>query len=144
MLEELAPTGVIGQIHVGANLLVPKPYTGYQREAMTEVSVLKERVATLRRGLGALPNVSMSSMSIREAIWQTYLSRGGADAGNAIARRASGERLSSVLRDIRPAVDREVFGRFDGDLRWQFMTTWRPDGAGVRAIQARALLAEER
>jgi radical SAM superfamily enzyme YgiQ (UPF0313 family) len=129
MLEELAPTGVIGQIHVGANLLVPKPYTGYQREAMTEVAVLRERIAMLKRGLGELPNVSMGSMSIREAIWQTYLSRGGSEAGEAIERRARGERLSAILRDLRPEVMRDVFTYFDGDLRWQFMATWRPETA---------------
>jgi radical SAM superfamily enzyme YgiQ (UPF0313 family) len=134
MLEELAPTGVIGQIHVGANLLVPKPYTGYQREAMNEVSVLKERIATLRRGVAALPNVSMGTMSIREAIWQTYISRGGSDAAEAIERRARGERLSTILRSHDGSIQRDVFSRFDGDLRWQFMATWRPDDGQLRAV----------
>jgi radical SAM superfamily enzyme YgiQ (UPF0313 family) len=121
MLEELAPTGVIGQIHVGANVLVPKPFTGWQREPMTAVPVLKERIAMLKRGVAALPNVSIGSMSVREAIWQTYLSKGGSEIGAALERRARGEGLSSLLRSLAPSIESEVFGYFGDDLRWQFM-----------------------
>ena len=121
MLEELAPTGVIGQIHVGANVLVPKPYTGWQREPMTEVPALKAKIATLKRGVATLPNVSIGSISVREAVWQTYLSKGGSDIGEAIERRARGEGLSSLLRSIAPSIETEVFGYLEDDLRWQFM-----------------------
>jgi len=121
MLEELAPTGVIGQIHLGANVLVPKPYTGWQRQPMTEVPVLKQRIAQLKRGVAALPNVSIGSISVRQAIWQTYLSKGGSDIGEAIERRAGGEGLSSLLRSLAPSIENEVFRHLEGDLRWQFM-----------------------
>jgi hypothetical protein len=112
---------VIGQIHVGANVLVPKPYTGWQREPMTEVPVLKAKIAMLKRGIAALPNVSLGSISVREAVWQTYLSKGGSNIGEAIERRARGEGLSSLLRLLASSIEIEVFRYLEGDLRWHFM-----------------------
>ena len=123
MLEELAPTGVIGHIHLGTNILVPKPYTGWQRQPMAAERGLKEKIALLKRGVASIPNTSMGSISIRQAIWQTYISRGGADVADALERMASGARLSAVLRQFGPRVDAEVFRYLEGDLRWHFMTT---------------------
>ncbi len=127
MLEELAPTGVIGNIHLGTNILVPKPYTGYQREPMEDPSLLAEKIALLKKGVAGLPNVTMSSMSIRQAIWQTLISKGGSDVGPAITRVARGETIAAVLRAEKARVDREVFRYLEGDLRWHFMTG-RPAG----------------
>ena len=123
MLEELAPTGVIGHIHLGTNILVPKPYTGWQREPMAEERGLKEKIALLKRGVAGIPNTSLGSMSIRQAVWQTYISRGGANVADALERMASGTRLSAVLRQFGPRVDAEVYRYLEGDLRWHFMTT---------------------
>jgi radical SAM superfamily enzyme YgiQ (UPF0313 family) len=123
MLEELAPTGVIGHIHLGTNILVPKPYTGWQREPMAEERSLKEKIALLKRGVASIPNTSLGSMSIRQAVWQTYISRGGADVADALERMASGVRLSTVLRQFGPRIGAEVYRYLEGDLRWHFMTT---------------------
>src|SRR4029079_1651088 len=79
MLEESAKTGVIGHIHLGVNVLVPKPYTPWQREPMDTVKSLNEKVSLLKRGAAKMPNVSMGSLSVREAIWQTYISKAGSD-----------------------------------------------------------------
>lgn len=125
MLEELAPTGVIGNIHLGTNFLVPKPYTGYQREPMEDRRTLREKMALLQRGVASLPNVTMGSMSHRQAVWQTYISRAGSAAGDAILRVARGESVASVLRRERQAVEREVFSYLEGDLRWHFMIAAR-------------------
>ncbi len=122
MLEELTPSGVVGNIHLGTNILVPKPYTGYQREPMEDRRGVEEKLAHLRRGVARLPNVSMGSVSYRQAVWQTYISKGGPDVGAAILRVARGESVASVLRSERSAVEREVYSYLDGDLRWHFMT----------------------
>jgi hypothetical protein len=58
---------------------------------------------------------------VREAIWQTYLTKGGSEAGEAILRRARGEQLSSLMRSLAPSIEAEVFGYHQGELRWQFM-----------------------
>ncbi|MDX1385731.1 MAG: radical SAM protein, partial [Thermoanaerobaculia bacterium] len=140
MLEELAPTGVIGNIHLGVNVLVPKPYTGWQRVAMAPPAELREKIARLKRGVAELPNVSMSSPSIRQAIWQTYVSRAGSDAAELLERAARGETVASLLRRFRERIEPEVFRTLEGPLRWHFMRAGRaevqaptPDLAATRA-----------
>lgn len=121
MLEVAAVTGTIGHIHLGANILVPKPYTPWQRQPMDDESSLKEKISILKRGVAGLPNVSLGSMSIRQAVWQTYLSKAGPDAAEAIERVARGEHLSTVLRELDTRIRPEVFQPIDGDCRWHFM-----------------------
>jgi len=123
MLEELAPTGVIGQIHLGVNILIPKPYTGWQRETVEDPKVLERRIAILRKGVARLPNVSLGSMSIRQAIWQTYITKAGADAADVLEDAARGTPLSALLRRHADRIEREVFQRAEGRLRWQFLRT---------------------
>jgi len=123
MLEELAPSGVIGQIQIGANILIPKPYTGWQREAMEDERSLKEKIRLLKRGVAELPNVSIGTMSIRQAVWQTYISKAGSDAAEALMAAARGASLSELLRDFAEPIRREVYVPADGHLRWQFMRT---------------------
>ncbi len=121
MLDELAPRGIVGHVHLGVNVLVPKPYTGWQRESMEEPSSLKQKVAVLRRGISRLPNVSMGSISIRQAIWQTYLTKAGADAAEVLERAAEELSVSALLREFAERIEPVVFQRMEGDLRWQFM-----------------------
>ncbi len=70
-----------------------------------------------------LPNVSVGSVSIRQAVWQTYISRAGSEGADAIEWMARGEPLSSVLRSLGDRLEPEVFARLEGDLRWHFMRT---------------------
>ncbi|HEY3570258.1 MAG TPA: radical SAM protein, partial [Thermoanaerobaculia bacterium] len=84
MLEELPKKGLIGNIHMGVNVLVPKPFTPWQREPMGDEKSLKEKIATLRKGVARMPNVSMGSVSVRQGVWQTYISKAGSDAAEAI------------------------------------------------------------
>lgn len=121
MLEELAPKGIVGHIHLGVSVLVPKPYTPWQREPMDDERSLKEKVSLLKKGVARLPNVSVGSVSIREAVWQTYISKAGSDAAEALELAARGEHLSSLLRRFESKIHPEVFRPLEGDLRWHFM-----------------------
>ena len=121
MLEELAPTGVVGRIQLGTNVLVPKPYTGWQREPMADPAVLRRRIKRLKRGVSRLGNVSMGAMSVRQAIWQTYITRAGSDAADLLEAAADGEPLGTLLQRHSERIGKEVFQRLDGDLRWHFM-----------------------
>ncbi len=123
MLEESAKTGVIGHIHLGVNVLVPKPYTPWQREPMDTVKSLNEKVSLLKRGAAKMPNVSMGSLSVREAIWQTYISKAGSDAADVLEHAARGEHLSALLRRFEEKIHPEVFQPMAGDLRWHFLRT---------------------
>jgi radical SAM superfamily enzyme YgiQ (UPF0313 family) len=121
--EQAAKTGVMGHLHLGTNILVPKPYTPWQRQPMAPERELKEKIALLKKGVARLPNTSLGQLSIREAVWQTYVSRAGVDAAPALERAARGAHLSELLRDFAPQIEPEVFRPLDGDLRWHFMRT---------------------
>ena len=121
MLEEARKTGVIGHVHLGCNILIPKPYTPWQREAMDEERNLKRKIRHLQKGVASMDNVSMGMMSPRQAIWQTYISRAGSDAAEAIERAARGQSLSSILREFEHRIHPEVFAQFPRELRWHFL-----------------------
>ncbi len=121
MLEEARKTGVMGHLNLGASVLVPKPYTPWQRESMDDRRSLKLKISLLQKGIAALPNVSLSSISVKQAVWQTYISRAGVDAADAIERVAQGEPLAQVTRDLAPRIQHAVFDRQEGDLPWHFL-----------------------
>lgn len=121
MLEQARKTGVIGHVHLGCNILIPKPYTPWQREAMDDERSLKQKISLLKKGVARLDNVSMSMMSPRQAVWQTYISRAGSDAAEAIEHAARGQSLSSLLREFEHRIHPEVFAPFPRELRWHFM-----------------------
>src|SRR5688572_11018434 len=122
MLEELRPRGVIGHVTLGVNILVPKPYTPWQREPLGDARDLKEKIALLKRGVARLPNVSLAAnMSVRQAVWQTYISKGGVEAAEAIEKVARGAPLSAVLRQYSDRIHPAVHRRLEGDLHWHFL-----------------------
>ncbi|MFL6195713.1 MAG: B12-binding domain-containing radical SAM protein [Thermoanaerobaculia bacterium] len=121
MLEELPPKGLIGNIHLGVNVLVPKPYTPWQREPMDDEKSLKEKITFLRKAVTRMPNTSMGSVSVRQGVWQTYISKAGSDAAEAIEAAARGESINSILHRLAPRIHPEVYSRLEGDLRWHFM-----------------------
>ena len=122
MLEEASRTGVIGHIHLGTNILVPKPYTAWQREPMDEVASLRKKLALLKRGVAGMPNVSLSGgISIRQAIWQTYITKAGSDAADALERAARGEPVAKILRELDERIRPVVFEPVEGVCRWHFL-----------------------
>ena len=123
MLEEARKTGTVGSIHLGCNVLIPKPYTPWQREPMDDEKSLKHKISVLRRGVARLPNVTIDTMSPRQAVWQTYITRAGSDAAEALERAARGQPLSSLLRELRERIEPEVFRPFPRHLRWHFLRT---------------------
>lgn len=113
--------GHLGEILLGCNLLIPKPYTPWQREAFEDEKSLEAKIALLKRGVARMPNLRLSMMPIRQAIWQTYISRAGQDAADAIERVARGGAVAAVLREYAERIHPEVFQTFPGDLRWHFL-----------------------
>ena len=121
MLEQAKKTGVIGNVHLGCNILIPKPYTPWQREPMDDERSLKQKISVLRKGVAQMPNVTLTTMPPRQAIWQTYITRAGSDAADALVRVARGQSISSLLRELSPRIHPEVFQSFPRQLRWHFM-----------------------
>ena len=123
MREAARETGVMGHLHLGTNILIPKPYTPWQRHPMDEERSLKEKIRHLQKGAAAIPNVSLGQMSIRQAVWQTYISKGGTDTADALEQAARGEPLSKILRHHDARIRPEVFEPQEGELRWHFLRT---------------------
>ena len=121
MLVEARRSGVVGHIHLGTNILIPKPYTPWQREPFGDTRSLRAKISLLRRELTKLPNVSMGPVSIRQARWQAYITRAGSDAADALEAAAGGESVASVLRRFAPSIDAEIQSRKSDRLRWHFM-----------------------
>lgn len=121
MLEEAKKTGVIGSIQLGTNILIPKPFTPWQREPMDDKRSLEEKLSLLKKGVARLPNVEMTTMPVRQAIWQTYISRAGRDAAEALQRVARGQHVASILREFAEQVHSEVYQPFPRELRWHFL-----------------------
>ncbi|HRC84854.1 MAG TPA: radical SAM protein [Thermoanaerobaculia bacterium] len=122
LVERGRRSGQLGHLHLGTNILVPKPFTPWQREPMAEEASLKEKLALLKRGVARMPNVSMSGgISIRQAIWQTYLSKSGPSAAPLLVAAARGQSLASLLREHEEEIRPVVFGRIDGECRWHFL-----------------------
>ena len=116
-------TGVMGQLHLGTNILVPKPFTPWQRHAMPPERELKEKIALLHKGVARMPNVSLGPLSIKQAVWQTYISKAGVDAALPLERAARGQSLAALLREFGDRIAPEVFEPLAGDLRWHFLRT---------------------
>jgi len=66
----------IGDITVSLNSFVPKPFTPFQWAAMDEVSVLKDKIKIIRRGLKPVANVRLHADIPRWAYLQALFSRG--------------------------------------------------------------------
>ena len=88
---------------------------------MEEERSLKKKIAYVKKAASREPNISLSMMSPKQAIWQTYISRAGTDASDAIERAARGESIASILRELDHLVHPEVFVEMPGALRWHFL-----------------------
>ena len=75
-LRESRPRGRMGTITVSLNCFVPKPFTPFQWVAMEDLSLLKKKIMTVRKGLGGIPNIVFRSESPRQAYVQALLARG--------------------------------------------------------------------
>ncbi len=134
---------VVGRILVSINPFVPKPWTPFQWEPMEALGSLKQKLAGLRRALGALPAVEVETESPREAYLQTLLSRGDRRVGQIL--RALHERPDDwwpTLRSFRGGrrgvdADRFVHRAYAADavLPWDFID---------HSVDKRYLLAERR
>ena len=89
---------------------------------MQDERTLKGKIKALQRSVARLPNVTMGPVSVRRAIWQTYISRAGSNAADAIENVARGQTVASVQRELGERLHQEVFDRMEGSLRWHFLS----------------------
>ena len=123
MLEYGRKRGKMGTLHAGFNVLVPKPYTPYAREAMLSRAEARRRLAVVEKEIATLPNLRIDRPAYREALWQAFLSRGDCSSFAAIEDAASGRRLGELLSRHRNAVEASTQHPLVGEPVWQFITS---------------------
>jgi radical SAM superfamily enzyme YgiQ (UPF0313 family) len=115
--------GRLGTLRVGFSLLIPKPYTPYQRAVMLGRAEARRRLDLLWRRLRGIANTRLDRPSYREAVWQGYLSRGGSSASAALQLAADGEPIGRVMTRFQAEVERIALGEPERSPHWQFISS---------------------
>jgi len=98
--------GHMGSVTVSISTFVPKAWTPMQWAGAVKKSVLERRRRILQKGLHNMPNVKLQLDSVREATFQTILSRGDrrlAPVLEAVALR--GVALGNAMKEAGLSVD---------------------------------------
>jgi radical SAM superfamily enzyme YgiQ (UPF0313 family) len=114
--------GSVGILSAGFNVLVPKPYTPYAREAMISRRETRRRMAVIEHRLKGIGGVRIERPAYRESLWQAYLSRGDTTAFEALEGASTATSLGGILSDYHEAVERVALHSVDGDPLWQFVS----------------------
>lgn len=115
--------GSVGNLHVGLNLLIPKPYTPFHSEPMLEQREARRRLALVEQGLASVPNLRLDRPSYRQSLWQGFLSRAGVEAFPVLEEIAAGTALGSVLRTFRGRIDRVTAAAEAAQAPWHFISS---------------------
>ncbi len=127
--------GRVGTLHAGFNVLVPKPYTPYSREAMLTRKEARRRMQLIEKRIAGLANLRVDRPGYREAQWQAFLSRGDVSTFSALEDAADGRSLGQLLAQHRTEVEESTLRRTDGEPIWQFISS-APSAAGRLNVQA--------
>ena len=76
-LNASRPLKRIGTITISLNPFIPKPVTPFQWADFEAPSTLKKKIKLIKKGLKGIPNLRLHIDSIRSALIQAILSRGG-------------------------------------------------------------------
>jgi radical SAM superfamily enzyme YgiQ (UPF0313 family) len=123
MIERGRERGRVGTIHAGFNLLVPKPYTPYAREAMLTRKEMRRRIRLVEDGLAKVANLRLDLPAYRESLWQAYLSRGDCSAFETLETAASVSSFGELMATHRAVIESSAFSAVEGNPVWQFITS---------------------
>lgn len=122
MLNYERGRGRISGLHVGISILVPKPYTPYQRLGMISASEARQRLKLVKKENRKLSNLRLDLPSYRMARWQTFLSRSDTRAFDALKNAAAGQNIADLLRDFEHLADESSRAQV-GDPPWMFISS---------------------
>jgi radical SAM superfamily enzyme YgiQ (UPF0313 family) len=123
MVSHARPRGRLGNLLAGFNVLVPKPYTPYSREAMLTRKETRRRMQLVEKQLDGVANIRIERPAYRESLWQAYLSRGDCSAYQVLETAASGCSLGELIAAHRHEIERSAHNLVEGDPIWQFVTS---------------------
>jgi radical SAM superfamily enzyme YgiQ (UPF0313 family) len=115
--------GSVGSLLAGFNVLVPKPYTPYAKEAMLTRREARRRMEIVEKAAAGISNLQIDRPSYRHAQWQTHLSRGDISVYGALEDAASGKSIGGLLAAHREAVDASSLQAIEGTPIWQFVVS---------------------
>jgi radical SAM superfamily enzyme YgiQ (UPF0313 family) len=115
--------GRLGTVLAGFNVLVPKPYTPYSRQAMLTRNETRRRMRLVERLVGGAANIRVERPAYRESLWQAYLSRGDCSAYRALETAASGCSLGELIAAHRGSIEASAHNPIEGRPIWQFVTS---------------------
>jgi radical SAM superfamily enzyme YgiQ (UPF0313 family) len=99
MIKTGAPKGFMGSITVHVSPFVPKAFTPFQWLPMEEMSILKDKIAWLKKELARVGNTYFTHESVKYSFIQGILARGDRRLGDAILRFAKGDSFSKVMKE---------------------------------------------
>jgi len=112
-----------GLLTVSLSPFVPKPFTPLQWSAMADLRTMRRKVAMIRRALGNLRGVRVTSETMRDAYLQGLLSRGGRHLSSFLeAASDAGAEWKVAAARVGLDVERELAERSFGErLPWETM-----------------------
>jgi len=121
MIRHGRPRGRVGTITVSVNPFVPKPRTVFERVPIAQETVLKERMRTIRTGLGPVGGVRVQTGSVRGAFLDALLSLGDRSVADVLDKLPAGGVSVKRLAMMLPTAERILYGRESGELPWSFI-----------------------
>jgi len=122
MLGHEKRRGRIAGLSAGISILVPKPYTPYQKLGMISGAEARRKLKLLRKAALGLSNLRIDLPSHRMALWQSVLSRADTRAFEALMAAAQGQGIAEVLRTF-PELVRKSSGMQEERPLWQFISS---------------------
>lgn len=90
--------GQLGSVTLSVNPFIPKPFTPLQWAGMDAEKSLKKKLRFLHSAVSRMPNTELISESIRSAVLQAFLSRGGRQVGRLLPQLAAGGSLRQLCK----------------------------------------------
>jgi hypothetical protein len=121
MIRRGRPRGRVGTMTVSVNPFVPKPRTAFERVPIAAEKVLKERMRSIRSGLGPVGGVRVQTGSVRGAYLDALLSLGDRSVADVLDKLPAGGVSVKRLVMILPTAEQILYGRESGKLPWSFI-----------------------
>lgn len=123
VLERARLNRRLGEITLSVNPFIPKPFTPFQWCGMQERKTLEKRLAMLQNRIRKMPNVSIQAESIREAMLQAFLSRGGRSLSKFLLKSSELGSWRKAAKELELDIEAEVTRNIplDEALPWDFI-----------------------
>lgn len=113
----------LGEITLSINPFIPKPFTPFQWCGMQPLKILEKRLAIIQSAIRRIANVSVQAESLKEAMLQAVISRGGRNLSSFLVKsdelQSWRKGAKAVGLDIEKAATREI--PLEEDLPWGFI-----------------------